>query len=147
MELIEAIGRVDAVKPNGFTREEKIRWLSVLDGMIQNEVIDTHEGAEAVEFHGYDEETSVQTVLLVPHPYDYLYVHWLEMQIDYANGEYGKYNNSRDMFNSAYSDFKRYYNRTHLPKGRKIRYLGNTKSKSPTYEAANAVAKVTIEEV
>ena len=146
MELIEAVSRVDAIKPNGFTRGEKIKWLSVLDGVIKQEIIDTHEGAEAIEFNGYDEETSVQTVLLVPHPYDILYLRWLEMQIDYANGEYGKYNNSREMYNSAYSDYERYYNRTHMPKGKKFKYFGQDQSKSPMYEASNAVAKVTIEE-
>ena len=123
MELLEAISRVDAIKPNGFTRGEKIKWLSALDGIIKKEIIDTHEGGEDVVFDGYDEETSSQTILLVPHPYDIVYLRWLEMQIDYANGEYGKYNNSREMYNTAYSDFERYYNRTHMPKGKKIKFF------------------------
>ena len=115
MNIIEAINRIDSLKPNNYTQEEKIRWLSNLDGIIKREIIDTHEGAEAVTFEGYNEEIELDTVLLVPAPYDDIYVKWLEAQIDYANGEYGKYNNSISMYNAAYDAFSKYYNRTHMP--------------------------------
>ena len=63
------------------------------------------------------------TELLVPAPYDDIYIRYLEMQIDYANGEYGKYNNSKVMYNETYTVFKRYYNRTHMPKGSKFKFF------------------------
>jgi hypothetical protein len=110
-----AINHIDAVKPNGYSQAEKIRWLSTLDGTIKAEIVDTHEGAEGVEFKEYNDNTPLTHVLLIPHPYDDVYIKWLEAQIDYANGEYGKYNNSITMFNAAYSSLEKYYNRTHKP--------------------------------
>lgn len=115
MTIIGAISLIDALKPNGYTQIDKIGWLSTLDGMIKNEIIDTHEGGESITFNGYDDTTSIDTVLLVPAPYDDIYVRWLEAQIDYANGEYNKYNNSITLYNSAYSGFEKYYHRTNKP--------------------------------
>lgn len=123
MTLLEAINRIDALKPNSYSQEEKIQWLSNLDGIIKREIIDTHEGGEGIVFNGYTEETSLVTELLVPAPYDDVYLRYLEMQIDYANGEYGKYNNSMAMYDTAYSNFQRYYNRTYMPKGRKFKFF------------------------
>lgn len=123
MTISGAINHVDAVKPNAFHQDEKIRWLSVLDGIIKAEIIDTHEGAESVEFKEYNETTPLTQELLVPHPYDDVYIKWLEAQIDYANGEYGKYNNSVTMYNAAYLAFQKYYNRTHKPVAKKFTHF------------------------
>jgi len=115
MTIMGAINHLDAVKPNGYSQVEKIRWLSQLDGVVKTEIIDTHEGGEKITFKGYDELTPLTEELLVPHPYDEVYIRWLEAQIDYANGEYGKYNNSITMYNTALSAYEKYYNRTHKP--------------------------------
>ena len=114
MTISEAISEIDALKPNTYTNEEKIRWLSRLDSRIQKEIIDTHEGGS--EFSGYTSQTLTTTPLLVPAPYDELYIFWLESQIDYANGETKRFNNSSTMFNVAYQDYASYYNRTNTPK-------------------------------
>ena len=118
MTIIEAINRTDAVKPNSYSQAEKIYWLSTLDGTIKAEIIDTHESADSIAFKGYDETTPITTELIVPHPYDEVYIKWLEAQIDYANGEYGKYNNSITMYNVALSAFEKHHNRDHMPKAR-----------------------------
>ena len=123
MTIGNALSRIDAVKPNSFRQDEKIRWLSVLDGMIKAEIIDTHEGAESVEFKEYDDTTPLTQELLVPHPYDDVYIKWLEAQIDYSLGEYGKYNNSVTMYNAAYLAFQKYYNRTHKPVAKKFTHF------------------------
>lgn len=123
MTLMEAIHRIDTIKPNSYTQAEKIKWLSALDGIIKTELIDTHEGAENVVFNGYTEETELNTTLLVPHPYDDIYLFWLESKIDYWNGEMGKYNNSITMYNEAYSNFERYYNRKNMPKSKKFKFF------------------------
>lgn len=119
MTLIEAITRIDTLKPNTYTQQEKIKWLSMLDGIIKYEIIDTHEGADEVSFVGYDENTNLATELLVPAPYDDIYIRWLETRIDYTNGEYARYNNALQAYNDVYSDFCKYYNRIHMPKGNK----------------------------
>lgn len=123
MTIIEAINKIDSLKPNSYTQEDKIKWLSILDGIIKKEIIDTHEGSEGVIFEGYEPDTEVTTELLVPSPYDDVYVKWLEAQIDYANGDTNKYNNSMAMYNTAYSSFERYYNRTHMHKATNIKYF------------------------
>lgn len=123
MKIIEAIQAVDTLKPNTYSELEKIQWLSKLDSTIKTEIIDTHEGADGITFNGYDENTSLETELLVKAPYDDIYVSWLESRIDYANGEYAKYNNSTTVFNTAYTSFERYYNKSHMPKGTKIQYF------------------------
>lgn len=122
MTISEAISRTDDVKPNAYLEPRKIQWLSELDGIIKSEIIDTHEGGADVSFAGYDIDTDTTTELLVPAPYDVLYLRYLEMKIDYSNGEYGKYNNSMVMFNAAYSAFENYYNRKHMPISRGSRF-------------------------
>ena len=70
---------------------------------------------ELYTFNGYDENSSLDTILLVDAPYDEIYIRWLESQIDYANGEYGKYNNSITAYNTAWKGYMNYYNRKHMP--------------------------------
>ncbi len=123
MTIIEAINRIDVLKPNTYTQVEKVMWLSNLDGIIKNNIIDTHEGGEAVVFEGYNENTPLATELLVKAPHEDIYLKWLETWIDYTNGEYAKYNNSAQAYNDAYAVFERYYNRTHMPKATKIKFF------------------------
>ena len=123
MKIIQAINRIDALKRNTYSQPEKVEWLSRVDWMVKKHIIDTHEGAEKVSFNGYDDLTDLQTELLVPAPHEEMYLRWLEAMIDYHNGEYGKYNNAVDMFNTAFESYKNYYNRTHMPKGKKFKYF------------------------
>jgi hypothetical protein len=123
MKIIEAINIVDALKRNTYSQPDKVQWLSRVDQMVKRHIIDTHEGAEAVTFTGYDDATDLNTELLVPAPYDELYLRWMEAMIDFHNGEYGKYNNAVDMFNTSYAAFQNYYNRTHMPKGKQFKYF------------------------
>lgn len=116
MKLIEAISKIDNFKHNTYTQEDKVAWLSRLDELVKLEILDTHVDGEGAGFSGYDTQTNVETELLVPPPYDEMYLRWLEAQIDYANGEYDRYNNSMEMFNAAFRGYSSYYNRTHMPK-------------------------------
>ena len=123
MTIIEAITQIDKLKPNTFEQIDKIRWLSLLDGVIKTEIIDTHEGGSEVVFTGYDESTPLDTKLFVPAPYDHLYLRWLEAQIDYYSNEIAKYNNSITLYNTAYSAFERYYNRKNMPIQHKLKFF------------------------
>lgn len=115
MKIIEAINSLDELKHNTYTQSNKVEWLSRLDGMVKKHIIDTHKGGENVEFNGYDDTTDVEKELLVPAPYDEVYLRWMEAQIDYHNGEYKKYNNSITMFNTAFNNYQAYYTRTVMP--------------------------------
>ena len=123
MTIIEAINAIDSLKHNTYTQEDKVKWLSKVDWYVYCEMISTHEGRDDVEFHGYDNSTPMDTVLLIPAPYDETYLRYLEAQIDYMNGEYGKYNNSMTMFNESYAAYERQYNRTHMPIGKQYRFF------------------------
>ena len=96
--------------------------MSDIDWIIKKEIIDSHEDG-FVAFNGYNEDTDLDTELLVSTPHDDLYLKWLEAKIDYYNNEYKKYNNSSVAFNDAYSMFERYYNRSHLPKTAKLKFF------------------------
>ena len=123
MKIIEAINQIDSQKPNTYSYAEKLSWLSRLDFMVKRLIIDTHEGGDDVEFTGYDASTDQNTEMLVPAPFDEMYIRWLEAQIDYANEEYDRYNNAVLMYQTAYDGFSAWYNRNHMPKRTSIQYF------------------------
>ena len=123
MTIIEAIDRLDSLKPNIYTQNDKIRWLSKLDWMVKKQIIDTHEGADDASFAGYTDDTDINAELLVPAPHDEVYLRWLEAQIDYHNGEYYKYSNAIIMFNTEFEAYAAYYNQNHRPVNRGKRFL------------------------
>ena len=122
MKLREAIDRIDSLKHNTYTTAEKVEWISRLDGMIKSEIIDTHEDGEDIYFDGYREDRHMKADLLVPYPYDDIYIRWLEAQIDYYNGEIARYNNSMMMYQAAFDAYNRQYHRKHVPKGQIFTY-------------------------
>ncbi len=123
MKIIEAINRLDTLNFNTYTDDDKVEWLSRLDNMVKKQIIDNHDGAEQITFSGYTPDTPTDTVLLVPAPYDEVYIRWMEAQIHYHNGEYDKYNNAIIMFNTAFQAYAAYYTQTHLPVRRGRRFL------------------------
>lgn len=130
MKIMEAIFSIDSLKHNTYSRKEKVEWLSRLDSMVKRLIIDTHEGGDEVVFNGYNDNTDMETELLVPPPFDEIYLRWLEAQIDYANGEYDKYNNAILMYQASYDGYSNYYNRNHMPIGRKMNYFGKSSVKT-----------------
>ena len=121
MTILEATRQVDGLRHNTFTQEDKIRWLSQVDGQVYREVICTHEGS--VPFRDYDAQTPLEQELLVPMPFEELYLHYLEAQMDYYQGETDRYNRAMAMYQAVLSAFTNHYNRTHLPLGEKFQYF------------------------
>lgn len=122
MKLLEAINQVDRNLGNTYTQKEKIEWISQLDRRVKLLIIDTHEGTENVTFNGYDENTDQDTMLLVPAPFDEIYLRWLESQIHYRNQEEDRCNNATDAFNALWAEFRNYYNRQHMPLGTRLQF-------------------------
>ena len=110
MKLTEAITRIDELKYNTYPREEKIAWLSELDGMVNAQILGA-QGA-AVELTPYDPVADGEKTLLVPAPHDRMYLYWLEAKMDYYNGEYTRYNNAISLFNTAFRSYGDAYNRS-----------------------------------
>ena len=140
MTIKECIDIVDNSKPNQYSTREKVMWLSFIDETIINDVLKTHEGYDEKydDFAGYSED-KLSVPLIVQSPYDRLYPAYLKMKIDGENGETARYNNSAALFNSYYMEYRKYYNKTHLP-------IDATKSKPiPKANQENAVFEATYE--
>ena len=116
MTIKECIDAVDNLKPNQYTLRDKVQWLSFVDEVIINDVLKTHEGYDGRYdmFTGYTED-DLPVSLIVQSPYDRLYSAFLVMKIDQMNGEIARYNNSASLFNTYMQEFKKYYNKTHMP--------------------------------
>lgn len=102
MTLREAIGHVDEVKPNAFSTGVKVKWLEQMDGHIAAEELCMHP-ADLEKLRYSEDELDAQ--LLVEKPYDDIYPLWLEAKIDFANGEYNKYQNTMQAYNEHYGSF------------------------------------------
>ncbi len=118
MTIKEAIRKTDRIRAgNACSEEEKISWLSTLDGIIKKEIIDTHKGSEKVVFNGYDKYVDTDTVLIVPEPYSEVYISYMLTQIDLHCGELNQYNNSMALFETQYQKFSSFWNRTRRSNG------------------------------
>lgn len=122
MTIIEALNMTDALKPNTYDQMTKIQWLSQLDLMVKHDVYDTHDVVSLI-FSGYNQDTPLDTVLLIPSPYDRVYQRWLDAQIDLANGEIDRFNASILLFNKDYTEFINDFNRKYRHKNKSQRFL------------------------
>lgn len=111
MTVSQVIQAVDEVKPNAFSNEEKTRWLNEVEGMVQTEVLLF--ASEEVITYSYEQDKDAE--LLVQPPHDKLYPAYLEACVDYANGEYEKYQNTMQMFNAFFGEFIRWFALTYSP--------------------------------
>lgn len=127
MRLQQAIDRVDEMRPNMQDTALKVAWLSELDGLIWRELIAKH-WMTAQEYADcrkdeqgrplmpeYDVDTDPGEELLVPAPYDNIYLYWLMSKIDEQTMEFEKYNNDRSMWNASWESFSDYWTRNHMP--------------------------------
>ena len=117
MKIIEAINQIDSLKPNAYSIKQKLLWLSQLEAMVRELVIGQG-GGEAPSHGGITDDTDVQTLLLMPSPFDLGYLYWLEAQIHYANEDMDMYNSAITMFNTTFREYKAHYRRNHASKDR-----------------------------
>lgn len=115
MTLQEAIDKIDGLKPNQYSVEDKIRWLSDLDMNIFRDVIMSHAHKPDIKiFMGYTSE-DLDKSLIAEEPYTELYVAYLGMKIDEYNNETQRYNNSATMFNAYMDNYSKWINKTRRP--------------------------------
>jgi len=116
MTLGKAIGLADLAAPNELEYPLKVKWLSTLDGSIVTDVLEQHR-QEDIDFPGYDAGTDPETALLVPDPWDELYVTYLIMMIHLENSEIERYNNQALLYADQLQRWKSYVVRHHMPRG------------------------------
>lgn len=109
----EIIERVDETRPNSFTEKVKLSWLSELEGKIAADVMLM--SIDEIRELEYKHPDSLDKEPLVSYPHQDMYVYWLEAKIDYANGEYNKYQNSMEFYNQHYTTFVRWFANTYEP--------------------------------
>lgn len=114
MTIKEAIDKADRFKPNQYSEEEKVAWLSDLDYQIYFNVLCEHLPIPEEGFIPYTIE-DIDNELIAEAPFDELYVDYLKMKIDEANEETERYNNSVIMYNAKYEAFAKHYHKTHKP--------------------------------
>lgn len=122
MTINEVITQVQTLKPHQMPDEIMVRWISVLEGKIIDEIILTHELSEKVEFNGYS-INDMDTELVVPDTYADVYIYYLEAMIDHTNNESARYTSSMQMFNSAWQNYANYYNRNNKPIGCPLKFF------------------------
>lgn len=107
MKVDKLIKLVQTLKPTAFDDEILLMWVSECEGMVLSEV---HLVSVAdIEPFALGADSSLPTAeLTAPFPYDKLYTQYVLAQIDYANGEYTKYQNSMQMFNATYTEYVHY---------------------------------------
>lgn len=74
-------------------------------------------------FTGYSRDFDGARELLIPPPWDEVYVYYLYAQMDQRLGEIERYNNDAALFNAAWNDAVTWYNRTHMPLNVKVHHV------------------------
>ena len=115
MTIMQAISQTDELCRNGYSQRQKVIWLSRLESMVKKVVVDAYEGGDQIPFEGFHDDTSLDTVLMMPEPFDAGYLYWLEAQIHYANDEIDDYNRAMMMFTAVFDKYKSYYQQNHTP--------------------------------
>lgn len=114
MKLNQAISTFRRICPNQFADEELIAWISELDGQAMVEVFSARENAPE-NWKPYT-MMDMESDLLIPFPYDKIYLDWLKSKVDYWNDESMSYSDSYSAFNNAYLAFGDYWRRSNARK-------------------------------
>lgn len=109
----EIISRVDEMRPNAFSAEQKMRWIASLDGRIAADVmLMSIEDIRQLEYKYPDD---LESEPLVTFPHDDLYDMWLAAMIDMENGEFNRYQNDMVLYNEYYDNFVLWFISTYEP--------------------------------
>ena len=111
MVIQDVLRMADELSPNAFSEENKIQFLNEAEGVVQTEVFLL--AVEDVTTYSWPEDK--ETKLLAEPPHDKLYLQYVAAQIDYANGEYDRYQNKMQMYNAYLSEFMRWFAERYRP--------------------------------
>lgn len=111
MTLRKLIAFIDDIRPNAFSDETKAQWVSECEGYVQTEVL----LLAVQEVITYEVPDDLDHELLVLPPHDKIYMAYLAAMIDFANGEYQKYDNSMQMYNAYLQEYRRWFTARYRP--------------------------------
>lgn len=115
MTLKQVIDMVDDIKPNAFSNDTKTEWVNEVEGYVQTEVFLLN----VDDIVRYNYATDQNKTLLVDPPHDKIYWTYLSAMVDFANGEYTKYNDTVQLYNEFIKEFMRWFAREYRPADRR----------------------------
>lgn len=140
MTVAGIIEQYNSERPNQVLDSVKVGWLKKLESMIVKEVINTHEHdltdnskleltvsgstlfiKKSGSLSNHIDTFDMDTELLVPEPYDDVYIYYLDQRIALQNNDTKRYNVSSAQYNNAYLCYQQYFNRTYKTLPRKKR--------------------------
>lgn len=118
MTTREIINITDEFKPNSYSEEDKLHWISTVDGLFYKTVLSKYlpkEGETNVtEFKPYENSVDLDRETLIPEPMAReIYPYFLMAKIDLLNHEINHYNNNITMYNDMYQEYVNSYVSTH----------------------------------
>ena len=143
--LQQALTRIDAICPNAWDETAKLLWLNECESMIQTRIL----GVAPEQCITYDADTDRSTALLVPAPFDRLYVYYVIAMCDYAAHETAHYADSMMLFNAALDEYAKWYQRANgaapIAPGQLQQIAANTKARH-THENLAVLDGITAED-
>ena len=142
--LQQALTRIDAICPTAWDETAKLLWLNECESMIQTRIL----GVAPEQCITYDADTDRSTALLVPAPFDRLYVYYVIAMCDYAAHETAHYADSMMLFNAALDEYAKWYQRANgaapIAPGQLQQIAANTKARH-THENLAVLDGITAE--
>lgn len=117
MTVAEVIEQYNTERPNHIEDATKILWLKKCEHIILSDVVHLYD-----EANNYLQDFDVDSELLVPEPYDDIYLHYLDQRIASANNDTRRYNVAIAAYNNALLSYQQFYRRTNDP-GRPNKHL------------------------
>ena len=115
MKLGKLIEQVRDIKPCAFSDETLTEWVNEVEGYVQTRVMLLDPVTCLIR---YDWEENQDTELLVLPPHDKLYRSYLMAMIDFANGEYDRYENSMTLYNAQLTEYVKWFVERYHPADR-----------------------------
>ena len=107
MTIETCMNLVDAMMPNGVESAVKLRLLGEIEGRVRVELL----GEVPDGGYEFTERTPMTTELVVPHPYDQMYLLYLMAMMDFLGGDTAHYENSAALFNTVFQSYGKWLKR------------------------------------
>ena len=109
MTIQKLINKVQEEKPNSFSTAKFIEYINEIEADVAEQInvdIPVYSDDPTSDDYDLDQE------LIVPSPYDRLYVSYVKAMIDYANEEYASYQLNQEQHMQDFADFINWIVRT-----------------------------------
>lgn len=115
MTVSEVIAKADNLRPNQYGMDLKTQWLSEVEGIIIDTILNESEGND-IQFEKYNYELDMEKELKIPDRFCDVYIHYILAKIDYHDSETESYQNDVIMYQASMDSFAGWYIRNHMPK-------------------------------